>query len=132
MAGLAGRLNDVMAALGGQPVVDLDEEDKFRAGDYGYRYLVRVDAVTYICTRIASNQVGVVWMADKTYQLFQESRACAHAKPAKHSSGAIPYRRRRRERCDYLGFPLSCVCAVPREKRHRRVSESSNRASTRA
>lgn len=44
MVGLAGRLNDVMAALGGQPVVDLDEEDKFKAGDYGYRYLVRVDA----------------------------------------------------------------------------------------
>lgn len=48
MAGLAVRLNDVMSALGGQPVVDLEEEDKFRAGDYGYRYLVGVDMA---CTR---------------------------------------------------------------------------------
>lgn len=42
MQGLAGKLNDVMSALGGQSVVELAEEDRTRAGDYGYRYLVRI------------------------------------------------------------------------------------------
>lgn len=42
MEGLAGKLNDVMSALGGQSVVELGEEDKTQAGDYGYRYLVRI------------------------------------------------------------------------------------------
>lgn len=41
MAGLAVRLNDVMSAVGGQSVVEIAEEDEFKAGDYGYRYLVR-------------------------------------------------------------------------------------------
>lgn len=40
MAGLAGKLGDVMSALGGQSVAS-NEEDVFEAGDYGYRYLVR-------------------------------------------------------------------------------------------
>lgn len=40
MAGLAEKLNDVMSALGGQSVVELAEEGKVKAGDYGYRYLV--------------------------------------------------------------------------------------------
>ncbi len=42
MEGLAVRLNDVMSAVGGQSVVEIAEEDEFKAGDYGYRYLVRV------------------------------------------------------------------------------------------
>lgn len=40
MKGLAGRLNDLMSALGGQSVVDADDQ-KVEAGDYGFRYLVR-------------------------------------------------------------------------------------------
>lgn len=41
MAGLAGKLSDVMSALGGNPVADSEEEIS-KAGDYGYRYLVRM------------------------------------------------------------------------------------------
>ncbi|CAM9496956.1 unnamed protein product [Pylaiella littoralis] len=38
MTGLAIKLNDVMSALGGRPVVDAAEE-AHKVGDYGYRYL---------------------------------------------------------------------------------------------
>lgn len=45
MAGLAGKLNDVMSALGGQSVIKDAEKENVQAGDYGYRYLVRACAV---------------------------------------------------------------------------------------
>lgn len=42
MAGLAGKLTDVMLALAGDPIVSAPrEDDEVAAGDYGYRYPVR-------------------------------------------------------------------------------------------
>lgn len=45
MSGLAEKLGDVMSALGDRSVVpSTDEERSVKAGDYGYRDLVRSTA----------------------------------------------------------------------------------------
>ncbi|CAN0169411.1 unnamed protein product, partial [Ectocarpus fasciculatus] len=71
MEGLAGKLNDVMSALGGQSVVELAEEDNTRAGDYGYRYLEDTREVESIVPISASTLAW--WTFTREYRALRRT-----------------------------------------------------------
>ncbi|CAM9677289.1 unnamed protein product [Ectocarpus sp. 12 AP-2014] len=71
MEGLAGKLNDVMSALGGQSVVELGEEGKTRAGDYGYRYLEDTREVESIVPISASTLAW--WTFTREYRALRRT-----------------------------------------------------------